>query len=651
MKKLFTLSLLSLLTAFCFGQTQIQMQLPAQTGTFGSNVRGYWFQAPTCFTITGLQVPTDASSGNQSIAVLRLPAAPPLFSTTTNNFTVEFLVQNDANNGIYNTNIQVGAGQYIVIIGYRGTTNSYASGAPHTTQINGMNVSLGRAGMQFPLTTTAPQNIWSEAGGSISRVFMYYDTAMNYNLTANITMGLTVDFAAGADSSFTTVWDYGDGSPLDTTYDPTYTYASAGVYNACVYIDDGCGIDTLCTLVSFCSIIPSASFSHSSTGLTTNFTDASTNTTSWFWDFGDGNTDTTQNPTHTYATTGTYTACLIATSSCGATDTICDTVSVCVPPTAGITWVNQGGDTLNFMDAGANATSWFWAFGDGGTSLTQNPQHIYTTAGTYQVCLISTNPCGTDTICDSVDVCVGPVLPGFMSSVSGGTVMFTDTTVGSSNWMWDFGDGNSSNMQNPTHTYATNGTYVPCLTTWNNCGDTASVCGDTLVICIPPSASWTWTGNTQGTVMFTHTGMPAGTSWNWNFGDSNNSTMQNPTHTYAFPGMFNVCLTVMDSCGQDTFCDSVNVLIIGVEDPNMGFTVDWIPNPFSESALVKISGDVGLGEVQLELYDLQGRKVYTDSGDAQSPFVIRRNGIAAGTYMYRVQTDDGRVVTGRVVAE
>jgi hypothetical protein len=164
---------------------QTQIPLPAQTGTFSGNSRGYWFTAPTNFVITAVQVPTEASSGNQNIAVLRLTAAPPLFSATTDVFTQLFLTQNNASVGALPTRIAVSQNDVIGVLGDRGGVNSYASGAPHASTIDGQAVSLGRFGMQFPLTTTAPQQVWQEAGGSISRVFFEYQAGFLISAAAS----------------------------------------------------------------------------------------------------------------------------------------------------------------------------------------------------------------------------------------------------------------------------------------------------------------------------------------------------------------------------------------------------------------------------------------------------------------------------------
>lgn len=153
-----------------------QATMPPQTGTFSTNARGYWFTAPADMVITGLSVPTTASSGAQNIAVLKFTgnAPPPVFSTTTNAFTVEYLTQNNSASGVIPVNINVAAGEVIGILGNRGNVSSY-SNVGNTITINGTPVALSRLGMQFPLATTAPQQVWQEpSSANISRVDFEY---------------------------------------------------------------------------------------------------------------------------------------------------------------------------------------------------------------------------------------------------------------------------------------------------------------------------------------------------------------------------------------------------------------------------------------------------------------------------------------------
>lgn len=131
------------------------------------------------------------------------------------------------------------------------------------------------------------------------------------------------------------------------------------------------------------------------------FTDTSTGSpTSWLWDFGDGNTSTLQNPTHVYTADGVYTVALTATNDDGDdTETKVDYITVASPvadfsgtPTSGTVPLS-----VDFTDLSTNVpTSWFWDFGDGGSSTDQDPTYVYNYIGTYTVTLTATNGSGSD---------------------------------------------------------------------------------------------------------------------------------------------------------------------------------------------------------------------------------------------------------------
>ena len=138
---------------------QKQIDLPEQTSPFsGPNVRGYWFTAPKDFAITGV----------------RFTAEPPLFSATTDDFEVLFLTQDDSATGMIPTYIEIASGDVIGVLGSRNGVGSYAAGAPLASSIDGLPISLRRLGMQFPLASTTPRQLFTEEGGSISRVRLFY---------------------------------------------------------------------------------------------------------------------------------------------------------------------------------------------------------------------------------------------------------------------------------------------------------------------------------------------------------------------------------------------------------------------------------------------------------------------------------------------
>ncbi len=163
------------------------ISMPPQSTVFSANVRGYTFTCPSAIRITSLRVPTDANSGPQSIAVLKFNSPVPTYSTTTNDFTVLYLTQNNPESGDILVDIDINANDIIGILGQRGTWNSYGS-ATNSFTINGTNVPFTRLGMQFPLTTNSPQNLWVEPSSSnISRVFFTYCSNEKIkNVTTNV---------------------------------------------------------------------------------------------------------------------------------------------------------------------------------------------------------------------------------------------------------------------------------------------------------------------------------------------------------------------------------------------------------------------------------------------------------------------------------
>ncbi|MFK7848682.1 MAG: PKD domain-containing protein [Rhodothermales bacterium] len=151
---------------------------------------------------------------------------------------------------------------------------------------------------------------------------------------------------------------------------------------------------------------PVASFSSSCTLLDCDFTDASVDSdgtvTDWAWDFGDGNSSTSQNPSHTYAANGTYSVMLTVTDDMGATGSISSDVTVDDgisnnPPTASFSsscTLLSCDFTDGSSDSDGSVVSWAWDFGDGNSSTSQNPSNAYAADGTYTVMLTVTDDMG-----------------------------------------------------------------------------------------------------------------------------------------------------------------------------------------------------------------------------------------------------------------
>jgi subtilisin family serine protease len=171
------------------------MPIPGQTFTYTGNTRGYWFTAPTDFTVTGLRVPID-NPGDQTIEIIRFNSGPPpTWAGTTNDFVSLGRWVSVSGSGIISCNIPVSNGDVIGILGCRGTTNSYGTG-PYSTNIDGHAVTLTRMGMQHQLPSTVAQDIWQE-NDVIGRIEMYYETFSTWTGNVNTSWTNTGNWSGG----------------------------------------------------------------------------------------------------------------------------------------------------------------------------------------------------------------------------------------------------------------------------------------------------------------------------------------------------------------------------------------------------------------------------------------------------------------------
>ncbi|HEY4798576.1 MAG TPA: PKD domain-containing protein, partial [Bacteroidia bacterium] len=142
------------------------------------------------------------------------------------------------------------------------------------------------------------------------------------------------------------------------------------------------------------------------------------------------------------------------------------------------------------------------------------------------------------------------------------------STNSPTSWNWDFGDGATSTVKNPSHTYTASGTYSVCLSTTNPCGGDAYCQTVTVNNCPSPVANF-FSNITGGlTVNFSDASTGSPTTWTWVFGDASPvSNLQNPTHTYSASGTYTVCLTASNVCGVSSpSCNTVTVTFINNSD-------------------------------------------------------------------------------------
>jgi len=314
----------------------------------------------------------------------------------------------------------------------------------------------------------------------------------------------------------------------------------------------------------------------------------------------------------------------------------------CTPPTVSFEYTTTG-LSASFTGNSPSATSWHWDFGDGDTSNVQNPEHTYLNQGIYEVCLRVEDTCYFAETCQVVDVCTGPPVPDFTCNLVEMTAFFQNLTSDAQFFHWDFGDGDTSGLVDPVHTYSDLGSYQVCLTAWNNCG-TDMYC-EFIEICLLPSAAFYYYADGSEVQFWESAQMTE--RFYWDFGDGKSSEFSNPSHEYSQPGEYYVCLETINDCGTDVLCDWVYVDFTGnpeIPDPETRrFQV--YPNP--SGGMVSIASEYQ-GRIKLSLVNLQGkvlmnRDLILDGNDQY----LDLSGFQPGIYLLRIH--DGTMVSVRKI--
>lgn len=292
------------------------------------------------------------------------------------------------------------------------------------------------------------------------------------------------------------------------------------------------------------------------------------NLVSWNWSFGDGTTSTAQNPSHSYTQTGYYNVALTVANSGGCSNTVTvsryirivdgiqpnftyDQLSPACTPPFNVNFINQ--------TAGPGNLTYAWNFGAGSNpnaSAAANPSNIiFPNTGDYTVNLQVVSSLGCSQTLQKT-ISFTQYTASFTAPAStclGSLATFTNTsTPVSSGSIWDFGDGTTGSATPATKIYSTLGTYnVKLINRYAGCIDSTIVPITVINAPVPDfSASDTVACQPNFTVQFTDKSPGNPTQWLWDFGDGQTDTRQNPSHTYATSGAFNVTLTTSGGSGS-----------------------------------------------------------------------------------------------------
>ena len=384
--------------------------------------------------------------------------------------------------------------------------------------------------------------------------------------------------------SFNT-WDFGDGTGNDSS-SATKTWNAVGSYNVkLVNHYPTCADSSIENVQVVTEAV--AAFTSDRTGscmapLAVQFTDQTTGSTSWQWDFGDGSTSNQQNPTHTYNSTGSYTVTLTATGPGGCPNTLVKNAYIQIQqpsvainnPNSISVCINGGGInprinptfTLN-APGGVSAYNWSAPGSDQGSSNIASPTFTYSTTGTFPLSLTVTTPDGCTSPAANATVLAGSPTPAAFTVMpaticGSNTVTFATTSMPADHYAWIFGDGTKSGtLPTPvvTHTYTK--ISPPPITVFltlinNGCQTVASM---PITINPPiPNFGFKMVGcpYTVGFIDSSLTDNSPTMTYHWVFGDGSptlTTTGPQPvppalvtTHPYSGPGTYTVTLTVTD---------------------------------------------------------------------------------------------------------
>lgn len=275
-------------------------------------------------------------------------------------------------------------------------------------------------------------------------------------------------------------WNFGD-SITSSIQNPVHIYSQTGsfIVTLIASTDAGC-TDTVQHTVVITQADSMAQFTYTPVSCqpAISFSSSFTSGLNYWWSFGDTQTSGIPSPSHTYSSPGTYSVILIVTDSAGCKDTVQKDVTVSlIVPDAAFSFQPLSCNEFVFTNQSQNATQYIWNFGDGNISVNENPNHSYTGDGGFSVTLIALYDAGCeDTMVQSLTVTpTANAVFDYEQDKCTGAVVFNSPVLQNISYHWNFGNGDTSDLNNPVHTYSGKGEYEVTLifNRGTACADTA----------------------------------------------------------------------------------------------------------------------------------------------------------------------------------
>jgi PKD repeat protein len=384
-------------------------------------------------------------------------------------------------------------------------------------------------------------------------------------------------------------WSFGDG---DSSFDqnPVHTYQKEGTYTVKQFVNNGCSYDTVeFDIQVFPAAIVKWFARPACASDSVQFLNLSQNIAGGVWNFGDGDTSTLLNPKHKYKNPGKYVVSLTGkTITHGCLATYSDTAyAMPLPVSSFKVDPVQGCKPLKvqFTNTGTDSVFYIWSFGDGNTSIDENPVHTFNDSGIYLITQRTINKLGCwNEFKSFIKVHPYPISKFTIPPVPycGGPQMITfgNNSIGAAQYEWSFSNGKTSTVTTPTITFDSTGTYTVTLIATNEYG-----CKDTsqqeFTIHVPPKADFAVAVKAcaMDSVQFINQSK-LGLQFEWDFGDGSKSNEENPKHQYKASGQYTVTLKITGAGGCRDSITKTNIITINPK-PVAGLTFTVDANPFT----------------------------------------------------------------------
>ncbi|MGN6435651.1 MAG: PKD domain-containing protein [Agriterribacter sp.] len=404
-----------------------------------------------------------------------------------------------------------------------------------------------------------------------------------------------VDFSGTATGANEWMWDFGDGTTA-TEQNPQHTYTDTGRFDVTLTaLNNGCPAAAVTKTGVVFKQAPVAKFDFrldcinrkAVAFIDSSITDASLTPLSYLWEFGDGQTSTAATPgTHTYANYGSYQVQLTVTN--GACSTMLSK-TVDVSPLDSTFSVSKNplcrGERVTFtaLENPSNVQSYNWSL-NGATGFSGNNtlDTSFNALGNPTVRLTVRDKYGCTAGSTQTLTITGPnalFQAASLTACKNGSITFTDQSTagaGIASWTYDFGDGQTQTFTRApfSHVYADTGLFVVKLKVTDNAGCIHEYTSNDTIRVTNPVAAFSAASQLfcPGLELpFKDSSRGYNLTYEWNFGDNETSTEQNPLHVYD-EGQYTVTLTVTDGVGCTNSVTRTNY--IDVRKPVAAFTVE-----------------------------------------------------------------------------